>query len=566
VRLISIKLIIRALLVSVFLHPFFVSAATCGVSFKSDATKHILFVNGIKNERLGACTSSDRLNVSYFHNPTNGLWGGSDIAELAVQAGFSDAASVENTPFGTRDQYYKILGQRYKTYILLNPNQEMAKTTKKLYDRVIDLIETKGRDLVLVPHSQGNFYVEAVYGMLVANNRSDILTKIKVVGIASVANFPPGDYVTLTQDVAVNNLQVANASVLGNTGVYKPALPLVSGCLTLTANSCKDSSPSSSVAIASWHNDVLVHSVTDTYLRKNFLVDTISKEAIPEKISKLVGNALAQFTTTITDFQPRSVTAYTSTVFTVTGTKLPTTPLVVSGLCGGSNIVFLSQSTSEHKFSCAANPAVSTTVTVELRESANAPVLKSYPIQVTVLPAPTMWRAWNNSIYSPAGVSSVGGVISTTNGLGNLQVRLSSPISGDNFRIEFEARSTACDGIGCDFAFVIGNTFLSGVVTNNVEQPTKQVSFSYRFSPWPDVTTVVSSGGTQSILQPGHTNGTGWRLWAVVVTPGLAKYYADGVLLYSVLFIGNIGQLDTLYFVGRTNVEVRESSIKFTPP
>ncbi len=227
----------------------------CGRNIKPNSTVQILFINGIMNDRSDACQSSDKLastlaangldmssiSWDYVHNPMD--WAGlDDVAELRVQAELSAMAGVKST--GSVTDYFYQLGWLYKDLIAEGAifgtypastkahARRIADTTKKIYDSIIDKVDNKGQYLVVVPHSQGNFYTEAVFGLLRANNRLDVIEKVKVVGVAAIAmRSPNDDYVTIEQDKALFKLQELNTALSGN---YAPTPARHKACVKIT--------------------------------------------------------------------------------------------------------------------------------------------------------------------------------------------------------------------------------------------------------------------------------------------------------------------------------------------
>jgi len=222
----------------------------CGYSFDNSWSNKtvVLFVNGITNTATDACASSDELSravgsSSYdrdmFYNPTDGFLG--DTVELQFQAAISSAVfndlnitDISLLSESDKSKYYSKLGAMYSS---LKPStnpvfQRLYTTTMSLKAKLVALA---GRydNIVLVAHSQGNFYTESAYSMLVNSGESAVFNKIHVVGVAVVAaTTPNGLYITNREDLSVFVAQVGNAlpvaaaewfASLGNSDfVYKP--------------------------------------------------------------------------------------------------------------------------------------------------------------------------------------------------------------------------------------------------------------------------------------------------------------------------------------------------------
>ena len=272
----------------------------CGVDIRTNAKYRVMFINGINNSKADACESADRLrltlsfygipvdnlNFSYFHNPIN--WAGSgDILELKTQATLSEQAMVDSNSYGHVDRYYVALGKLYAKNIVSSPDNEILKTTGRLVDRLIELTIVKGESVILVPHSQGNFYIEAAYGLLKYFGRDDVLEKLRVVGVASVAASPPGDrYISIRQDQAVFTLQPLNAGLLK----YRPAAYNAAACLS---GPCPKPDGWSVTALFSVFSPLtLLHSFGDIYLGS--LTDAISGRPLPGIVSDMVELSLGE--------------------------------------------------------------------------------------------------------------------------------------------------------------------------------------------------------------------------------------------------------------------------------
>lgn len=192
----------------------------------------ILFVNGIRNTLNSTGVSSEQLiqamkvsglpqlkyNFEYFYNPTDGKYGVGDETELIVQALISDAALASSG--GDRNAYYLALGQfynsQYAVVATLSGVRKRVASVAGLLKGTVESYLAGSAGLVIVPHSQGNFYVEAAYAMLYAEDKFALLDRIRVVGVASVAATSPNSrYLTHTEDEAVQlqELQTHNTLV-----------------------------------------------------------------------------------------------------------------------------------------------------------------------------------------------------------------------------------------------------------------------------------------------------------------------------------------------------------------
>lgn len=191
----------------------------------------ILFVNGIFNDDVRSCLSSTNLrgaaqldsakyNFDYIHNPDS--W--ADTIELNEQQEISGAAVLETFRlYGKYDKksYYIELGRAYKSKISAGNNKAIFNFTKALVEKLNALIAA-GQRIVVVPHSQGNYYIEAAYAVLMyeAFMTPDLeskLDRIRVVGVANVAHTTPNDrYITIIEDRAIAGLEVQTI-LIGNS-------------------------------------------------------------------------------------------------------------------------------------------------------------------------------------------------------------------------------------------------------------------------------------------------------------------------------------------------------------
>lgn len=228
-----IKLLLVALLLIGINHALAITTnpaqQQCGIRYNFSNTT-IVFINGIHNDKKQACASSDRLiatlkleglnignyNFDYIHNPTK--WNALDIAELTVQSRISAQAAQNIKPLGYEllanpNKYYSELGRLYKQKIFLNENKfhPIWGTTRKVLDTITTL--ALSQKVIIVAHSQGNFFAEAVYGILV-NDASEgdpfaisVLQNIRIVGAGVVAQTSPHrKWISSTEDIALYNM------------------------------------------------------------------------------------------------------------------------------------------------------------------------------------------------------------------------------------------------------------------------------------------------------------------------------------------------------------------------
>lgn len=291
----------------------------CGIKSNSNNNIKIIFINGISNKITDACSSSQKIvdsinsesySFSYFYNKSDVLV--SDELELKEQARLSNVAFA-NLNFTVTDVYsddlkkqlyYIELGKLYQAYIT-----EQLSLPGSILDTVVGLVakikselaKSSNAKLVLVAHSQGNFYVEAAYGVLLneanANGVSavnQLKTRIKVVGVASVAASTLNNrYLSHSNDKAVFVAQAALTTLLTS---YKP---LVSNAIACIFSPCNDSSGQSysslyySAALDEGGNDLFLHNFQAVYMNP-FFYDTDSGKSFPSIIAKHIFDSIKE--------------------------------------------------------------------------------------------------------------------------------------------------------------------------------------------------------------------------------------------------------------------------------
>lgn len=266
----------------------FASSNACpDYSNDSSIDTTVIFINGIANTKDDACFSSlmlraslslegvdvKKLNWTHIYNKTDWNVRGvslADIDELRVQATFSDDA-LKYRP-ATDTEYYKLLGAKYESLKhlvgknpLLTPSSlpEIIRVVNTTY-AILNYIKSKTSNgyVILVPHSQGNAYVEAVFAILTYEGNFDALNRIRVVGVAPVSARPPrAKYLRHNADTAINFFQAdVNTIALSH---YKPAAPNAIACLK---EPCTDTAGSSLEQLRALTKDSNLHSFTDVYL------------------------------------------------------------------------------------------------------------------------------------------------------------------------------------------------------------------------------------------------------------------------------------------------------------
>ena len=271
-----------------------------GVGQKSDSTV-IIFVNGINNEPAAVAEATEdlisKLNTfgvkkgdyaySHFYNPTDGLR--NDIDELTLQAKISDEFLAGRQ--SNKQDYYQQLGRYYNSqYELINASPTHGTETLRRVVRVANLLKIRIIDaaknrtgVVLVPHSQGNFYVEAAYAMLTANADVSTLNKVRVVGVASVAATTPNNrYISSSVDRALKAQSTKTHNSLLNLNTYD-ILPAID--IPCIGSDCD--------AQINWNGiDESAHGFTEVYLNSG--ITNKSGVAFPKIITDMVKASLVE--------------------------------------------------------------------------------------------------------------------------------------------------------------------------------------------------------------------------------------------------------------------------------
>lgn len=301
--------LIRRFLVLVSCLVAFVEPSVAGIYLRDTGYEYqanskaitILFVNGIRNERYQVVDSSESLIQSlyldglasgtytfeYFHNPTDGLL--DDSGEVAQQMRISDAYLALSQ--GNRAKYYDLLGKYYNQQSadpsslpvvlrrVVNVTARLASTIRAI------LADSDG--LVIVPHSQGNLYAEAAYAMLAAEGGSELLAKIRVVGVGVASATSPSDrHITHRFDEVI---MIAEPFLAGALSL-KTFLPLIDNEIA-----CGGDPPLCGKAF-DWSNiDKLAHSFGSVYLNKD-LTSQASGKTFPATIYGYVALSLQELT------------------------------------------------------------------------------------------------------------------------------------------------------------------------------------------------------------------------------------------------------------------------------
>lgn len=264
---------------------------TKGDGYEFQANKNtitILFVNGITNDAPKAALSSDVLmstlyrsglqknkyNHAYYWNPTEGFV--KDNNELKLQAKISDQFYKTN-----KSDYYAKLGQYYNQTSSNGSDATLNRiilTSTGLKNRIINILNYS-TGIIIVPHSQGNFYTESAYAMLIADGRADLTNRIRVVGVASVAASTPNDrYITSSTDKAIISQQTQTSDLKSYSTLSANQTP----CIGNTCGSDID-----------WHAiDDTGHGFLEVYT--NFGITNTQNTSFPDIIYAFVSKSIEE--------------------------------------------------------------------------------------------------------------------------------------------------------------------------------------------------------------------------------------------------------------------------------
>lgn len=306
----------------------------CNVINNQSSNLKIVFVNGIANTIDDACSSMQNLatligknsySYSYFYNTQDP--NGVDQVELTWQATQSNLALSANGYYASeiagdaskKFNYYKTLGERYKNAV--NAPGSVLQVANRLVSRIKSELQTStNKKLVLVAHSQGNFYVEAAYAMLlneaITNGDAsivDLLQRLRIVGAASVAaSTPHNRYLSHSNDLAVFVGQAAISSLTSSYTNYKPLKYNAVACVFSPCTDQESKTLASLYYVAQLPeggNDTALHNFQAVYLNQSFFSEATGKSfssIIVEMIKDSI-NELNPPVSTIKQFQINAI-------------------------------------------------------------------------------------------------------------------------------------------------------------------------------------------------------------------------------------------------------------------
>lgn len=214
------------------------------ISIVANAGTHIVFINGIdgnlkKSDRsaekiLTVLRNTDRLaqmggetlSVSFWYNPGDGAI--DDKAELFAQAAYSsialrEAKKIDPLASPGSALYKQQLGKLY--FDLIENGLGDSEEARHIFSVVKSFgaflsteVKTLGNSVIVVAHSQGNFFTEAVDAYLKYKasslDKSNFEKNLKFVGAASVAaSTPNGRYISIGEDKALDAHAAATINI-----------------------------------------------------------------------------------------------------------------------------------------------------------------------------------------------------------------------------------------------------------------------------------------------------------------------------------------------------------------
>ena len=311
---------------------FFIFAVLLTASANATNIK-VRFLNGIQNDQKSIKESVDVLYGSYklyrnttapaipkenfgsYSNPKDPLVLG-DLIELSIQgtlAGIAQKYAIIATDLKvakakraglvidekTQNDWYASIYQKTQAEVYANylagsstdgtvniagvSNSVLLKIREDLQD---------GSSIVVVSHSQGNFFAETVYSQLTESERQ----RVRFVGVASVApSTPNGRYVTFGKDLAVfgafallkQKLAIFSSDPLpkNEDGYYTGAEGVASWWSAIT---------NPAECLYRWINcpSAMGHSFIDVYMNPQVVVSSDNLTPIAQKIIGYVGESI----------------------------------------------------------------------------------------------------------------------------------------------------------------------------------------------------------------------------------------------------------------------------------
>jgi Protein of unknown function (DUF1566) len=306
----------------------------------SHADTRIIYLNGIDGgvdksllaqakiaailKQSGFGEKFSTIKYDFFYNPADGFV--NDKLELRKQATLSGAAlttakGIDTTATAQSVFYRTLLGNKYKAGIdggdaEMEDTQHIYSVVRDFSNSLSSLILKRNHQIIVVSHSQGNFFAEAVYAYLSVVKTevefNKINSRLRFVGVASVAASTPNNrYISATDDVALTAHQITTSSIENFT-----ILPRNIQYCTFGNGFCLD------YAILKT-GDAFLHGFLEFYTSD--LVDKISNLPFYKILSNLIKDSfdeLVAISNVAINTQPSSQTVSSGTTATFTVSAL----------------------------------------------------------------------------------------------------------------------------------------------------------------------------------------------------------------------------------------------------
>lgn len=342
----------------------------------SMADMYIYFVNGAFNssdeEIVAAADKVNNLfrnggvtsNSTLFHGRIKIKSMYTNVDEIKFQQKMS-SKSMQETFFISngqaefvKDYYLEDLGENYEwlrskgvplsgdidTILKKKAAEVVIKRSSDIAYKLGEHI-TKGDQVILVAHSQGNLYVEGSLAFLYYRHGIDVIrNNIRVVNLGSVSALSyNSSWLSLSQDKFVSGLKLGE---LINDGVFSITPSNEDACLY----PCKNIS--SNLGLYDVGADINAHGIKETYTNDN-IYSFEKKNTLPSIIIQYVQDAIDILEAPIvTSVIPLEVTVGEETIFTVEGRNLTAGMGFAVNDCSPSSVEVAGGTSTKRQFKC----------------------------------------------------------------------------------------------------------------------------------------------------------------------------------------------------------------------
>ncbi|WIT12916.1 hypothetical protein PFX98_04725 [Paucibacter sediminis] len=306
------------------------------LSSLAQAKTYIIYLNGINNSEQDAADSSlvlgglmsdgwaragmlaGSIEVTYWHSPNDGFLG--DVFEVTAYAkasheALASARTINAAATADGPEYKAALGQYFSSSInalqcdtiptCQLANQRILSDAERRNARVVARFTTRlsvlvraGHKVVVVSHSQGNEYADAVDAYMHFSgslSSAEISSSIRYVGVAVAAPATPnGRYVTSNTDTVISLYKGKIATPDDYTNA-SPLEPNAFPCMDLlTFTSC----------YASVLGLTGSHGFSDFYLNANYFVDPAKSQTVQAQVLSLVQTSFNELNGALTPLPP----------------------------------------------------------------------------------------------------------------------------------------------------------------------------------------------------------------------------------------------------------------------